>query len=223
MKHPTSLAAMLFAIVASGTARAQDADPAAFRHWSLRAGPVRALFGDDAKITVGGATVPGVSVIFAAKPTLGIEPGFIFTPKVALSVRRGVPRATSRSGTGPFAAAGPLAKVTFGPLIASTAYHLTVLKAVVPYLGGGIGYTIVAKTNGMALQNLHVANAVGPVVVGGIDVPVARRVSLFVDAKKVWLDAHARFALPTPIGPVPGTVTAALDPVLLQAGIGYRF
>ncbi len=135
----------------------------------------------------------------------------------------GVPPTSTLTASGTLAGAGTLGKVTYGPGLYSVRYHFGRPGGVRPYIGGGLNWTIIFKTEDGVLKDFRTSNTVGPAITGGIDVPLNERIGVFGAASKVWTSTNARFRLGTPNGFVPGTARVQLNPLIAQVGLQYRF
>ena len=189
----------------------------------LRGGFAYLNWDDRSAVSVGGQLVPGGNGSLSNNNGIAFDVAYFFNPNVSVALALGIPPTTTLSGAGSLAFAGKLGKITYGPAAVTTRYHFTGLGPVVPYLGGGINYTLVFNTKDRFLQNLHVDNAVGPVITGGADIFISKRFGIFVDAKKIWASSHARFLVPSASGLVPGAAKTRLDPLVLNAGVSFRF
>ncbi len=110
----------------------------------------------------------------------------------------------------------------YGPAVLSVRRHLWEDGPVRPYIGAGINYTLVLESRDGFVSNLDVKNGVGPVLQAGFEVPIDQRWSFFVDAKKIWLKTTATGTLPA-LGGAPAYAKVRLDPLVVTAGVSYRF
>ena len=211
---------------ADATPRAADApapppvaEEAPFKHWFIRAGPAEVIYDEGAKISVGGQQVPGASVRVKNNFTGEIEGGYYFNPNVSVSLTVGAPPTATLYGTGPLAGL-KLGKVTYGPAVAAVQYHITNFgKHFQPYLGSGINYTIVLKNHDAAVQNLKVKSPVGVVLQGGIESWLSKRLSLFVDAKQIFLNTTARGT----VAGAPARANIRINPLIVTGGLSFHF
>jgi outer membrane protein len=97
-------------------------------------------------------------------------------------------------------------------------YHFDMGK-IKPYVGAGVNYTVFFDTKGSAAVNnsLKLDNAWGAVVQAGVDYHLTGNWFANVDFKKLWLGTDYSAAN----GSVKGHVD--IDPIIVGAGIGYRF
>lgn len=212
------LAALIGLLAASSTGMAQS-PVQGFGPWWVHVGPAQVQFQTKADVRIAGAAVPGGSVDASGSTTVGAEFGYDLTPEWSARMTFGVPPTTRLTGTGSLAGAGELGQITYAPAIASLTWSVPGLGAFRPYVGVGINYTAMTKTQDGAIRSLRVKNAFGGVLQAGVDLPVDRRWGLFLDLKKIYLKT-------TVTGTVGGAGTEAsvrLDPLLVHAGVSYRF
>lgn len=100
-------------------------------------------------------------------------------------------------------------------------YHFFPHAQVSPYVGAGINGTFFYGTsaNGPVVKSLSLDNSVGAAVQVGVDVNVTGHWFANVDVKQIFLSTTAH--LNTAVGPV--TAKTSLNPLVIGAGVGYRF
>ena len=86
-------------------------------------------------------------------------------------------------------------------------------------LGAGLAWHHTWDTDDGLAANLRIGDAVGPVVQGGIEVPIGARFGVYVEARKAFYSVDASGDL----GPARVTAEPKLDPFILQAGAVLRF
>lgn len=205
-------------MLALGPAAAED------RPFFLRLGGAHVGFDESASVSVAGAAVPGGDARLEDNWGIAIEGGYFFTPDISVSLALGVPPTTTVRGAGTLAPAGALGDVTYGPAVLSARYHFLEPGGIRPYVGAGVSYTVIFDTEDKALRNLDVDNALGPALVAGVDVPISGRWGAYVDAKKIWARTDATFDLPvSATATAPGKTRLTLDPLVVSAGISFRF
>lgn len=195
--------------------------------WSLRAGPAQVSFDTQSTVEVAGAPVPGGFIEAEDRTILAFELGYRATDRWTLRLAFGVPP-TSRLSTGgtlntlvpPLT--GTLGRVKYGPAVLSATWKLGDFGALRPYVGAGINYTHVFKTTDGDIAGLRIKSAWGSALQAGFDVAIDRDWSLFVDARKVFVKTTATGAVPALGGP-PAKADVTLDPLIVHAGISYRF
>lgn len=195
--------------------------------WSVRTGPVAVLFDASSSVAVAGATVPGGTVAVKDNTTLGLEVGYAFSSDLTARFAFGVPPTTTLSADGSLKGlvpplTGTLGKIRYAPAVLSLTHAFGPVGGVRPYLGAGINYTAVLKERDGDVAGLRVKDAFGPVLEAGVDVPLQNGWSLFLDVRKVFVKVKATGTLPAVGGP-PATANVKLNPVLVHAGLGYRF
>ncbi|AVS65177.1 hypothetical protein C8245_05180 [Paracidovorax avenae] len=227
-----SLIAALPAQAQTQSQQQQSAPPAAARTpstdwsapspWRLYAGAAHIGFSTSAEVRAGGQLVPGADAKADANNSLGFGAIYDFHPGWSAEIALGLPPTTALKGTGTLAGAGTLGKVKYGPAVLSVRRHLWEDGPVRPYIGAGINYTLVLESRDGFVSNLDVKNGVGPVLQAGFEVPIDQRWSFFVDAKKIWLKTTATGTLPA-LGGAPAHAKVRLDPLVVTAGVSYRF
>lgn len=100
-------------------------------------------------------------------------------------------------------------------------YHFLPHQRFSPYVGAGINYSIFYDTKGAGptVKSMSVDNNVGAAIQAGIDYNVMGHWFANIDVKQIFLDTTAH--LNTVLGPV--SAKTSLNPVVVGAGIGYRF
>ncbi|HSW19280.1 MAG TPA: OmpW family outer membrane protein [Ramlibacter sp.] len=214
MKSTTRNAALAGLLALPGLSLAQSPGP-----WWVHVGPVNVKFHTNAEASLGGAGIPGAGLEASSSTTLGLEVGYDLTPNLAARVTVGVPPTTRITGAGPLAGAGELGRLKYGPAVASLTWAFDGLGAVRPYMGAGINYTVVLASKDGAITSLDAKNAFGGVLQAGVDVPLDRRWGIFLDVKKIFLKTTATGM----VGPAPASASVRLNPLLVHAGVSYRF
>jgi len=158
--------------------------------------------------------------------TLGLDTTFlkdvgrpVLLDNLAFSLAFGIPPKASVTGAGSVAAAGTLAKSTFGPSAVTAHYHFRSVPYVKPYLGAGVAYAIVFSTEDAALKNASVDNAFGAAFQAGFDVPLSDRWGLFADAKFVLLSTTVKGTFAS----MPTSTDLRLNPLVISLGGTFRF
>ncbi len=202
------------------TPASPDASPPS--PWRIYAGPAHIGFSTSAEVRAGGQLVPGASATADSNNSLGFGAIYDFHPGWSAELALGLPPTTALKGTGSLAGAGTLGKVKYGPAVLSVRRQLWDGGPVRPYIGAGINYTLVLESRDGFVSDLHVKNGIGPVLQAGVEVPLDARWSFFVDAKKIWLKTTATGTLPA-LGGAPAHAKVRLDPLVVTAGVSYRF
>ncbi|AVT04710.1 OmpW/AlkL family protein [Paracidovorax avenae] len=217
-----AFASLAAALPAQAQAQTQAPDAAPKSPWRIYAGPAHIGFSTSAEVRAGGQRVPGADAKADANNSLGFGAIYDFHPGWSAEIALGLPPTTALKGTGTLAGAGTLGKVKYGPAVLSVRRHLWEDGPVRPYIGAGINYTLVLESRDGFVSNLDVKNGIGPVLQAGFEVPIDPRWSFFVDAKKIWLKTTATGTLPA-LGGAPAHAKVRLDPLVMTAGVSYRF
>lgn len=204
-------------------ATAQSSTPDQPRRFYVRLGAARIVFDEKADVALAGQPLAGADATASNNYGVSLDIGYFLTPNLSVAATVGVPPTSTLTAAGTLAGAGTLGKVTYGPGIYTLRYHIGHPGKIRPYVGGGLNWTIIFKTEDGVLRDFRTSNTLGPAVTGGIDVPVNDRIGIFGAVTKVWTSTNARFRLATPDGVVPGTARVRLDPLVAQAGLQYRF
>lgn len=204
-------------------AMAQDNSGEDFKRVMIRGGFAYLKWDEGASVNVGGQVVPGGTTRLSNNKGVEIDFSYFLHPNVSVAVAVGVPPTTTLYGAGTLESAGELGKVTYGPGSATVLYHVTGLGPVKPYLGAGVNYTIIFKTKDRLLQDFKAKDTIGPVLQGGVDIALNKSFGIYFDAKKIFATSDTTWKLPTPAGLAPGTAKVKLDPLVLNAGVSFRF
>lgn len=221
MKFLTNIFVVAAACAAVSSAHAQQSP------WSVRTGPARVDFHVNSSVEVAGTTVPGGTVEASGSTFLGIEIGYAVNDDWTARLALGVPPTTTLTVSGTLTSmvpplTGTLGKVKYGPAVLTANYTLGNFGGFKPYVGAGVNYTMVMKEEDGDVSDLKVKSAFGSAVEIGFDVPLTSQWSLFVDARKVWVKTTATGNLAA-LGGLPAKAYVTLNPVIVHAGIGYRF
>lgn len=208
-----ALAALAVASLA-GAANAQETS-----RWFVHAGPAFVEPHESADMTAGGAPVPGADVSIKGRWTAEVEVGYFVTPNIAIAAAGGFPPKFNVDASGTLAALGRAGTMTGGPAGVMAQYHFNPEGRFQPYVGGGASFLIVFDTKDGALNDLEADSAVGTVLQAGANFMANDRWGGFVDVKKAWVGTVAKANL----GPTPVRAKVKVDPLVLNAGLTYRF
>jgi outer membrane protein len=230
MFRVTSIAT--FALLATATTPLMAADllgrqaPPTFKaasdvplSWYVHVGAGALILSESAKMTAGGAALPGASIKIDPQFTPIVEVGYFVTPNVAVSLTGGLPPRIDVLGKGAIAGLGTLGKAVYGPATLTAHYHFTNLGRFQPYVGAGLAYMKVFSTKDRVLTNIEMQDTYGPVLQAGFDVMINRHWGAFFDVKKAFLRTKATGTL----GGAPINAKVVLDPLVIHSGLTYRF
>jgi outer membrane protein len=220
MKKITTLFLAGVAIIPAA-ASAQNADRV--DRWYVRPLTARFIFDEAASVAIGGQQVAGTSAKVDDNTSPGVEMGYFMTPEISVSATIGLPPKTSVTATGTLASFGKLGSVRYGPGIYTLNYHFGRPGGIRPYVGAGINWTIIFRSEDAALKNLHARNTTGPVVKVGIEAPETPHIGIFVAGAKAWTSSNVTFDAPTPEGLVPGSAKLTLNPLVVYGGLSVHF
>lgn len=216
-----TLALVSIAILgASAVAHAGDAPTV--RPWSIQAGPGYINFQEHAKLTVGGARVPGGDVDVEDDGTLLAEIAYRFTANWSVGVTLGIPPESEVKGAGAAAGFGKLGSVRYGPLAVIGRYTFNAGDAWHPYVGGGVVYYMILQEDDGSIANLEVDNRLGAALQAGVRYDLTPRIGLFLDFKKLLVKTEAEGTIPA-LGFVPVHADVTLDPWALHLGAAFDF
>jgi outer membrane protein len=150
-------------------------------------------------LTVDNKTIPEVDV------------SYFFTPNIAAELILTVPQKQTVSSNGT-----SIGTFKHLPPTLLMQYHFTGLNGYKPYVGAGINYTDISKVNLLGGVATLDKDSWGGALQVGVDIPIDKNWSINFDVKKVYIRTHVYAG-----GVNAGTLK--LDPLLVGAGVGYRF
>ena len=139
-----------------------------------------------------------------------VDVSYFFTPNIATELILTVPQKQTVSSNG-----SSIGTFKHLPPTLLLQYHFTGLNGYKPYVGAGINYTDISKVSlptGVTLDS----HSWGGALQVGVDIPLDKHWSINFDVKKVYIKTDV-YSTGTSIG------TLKLDPMLVGAGVGYRF
>lgn len=157
-------------------------------------------------------------------PTLALE--YFITPRVSVET---ICCATGHhmTGTGSLNGVPLVDNAVIMPFTLSVKYHFE-LGGVRPYIGAGPALAVFATrrpspaVQGLGLESVSIPAKAGVALQAGLDIPLdIKGFSLSVDAKRYFVRPTASFKDAS--GDVMLQTTHKLDPLVVSAGVGYRF
>ena len=139
-----------------------------------------------------------------------VDVSYFFTPNIATELILTVPQKQTVSSNGT-----SIGTFKHLPPTLLLQYHFTGLNGYKPYVGAGVNYTDISKVSlptGVTLDS----HSWGGAFQVGVDIPLDKHWSINFDVKKVYIKTDV-YSTGTSIG------TLKLDPMLVGAGLGYRF
>lgn len=213
------LNAILAATLAVGLAIPAQAQEAAPSNFYARLGVARIKLADEGPIFINGVQDPQAGYTTPDVWVASAELGWFAHENIALQVSATSPGETSNVPAGSLAGLPNLGDDTFSIFTLTANYHPLRGGPVSPYVGGGLAWHHTWDTDDALAANLEIGDAVGPVVQGGLEVPIGQRFGVYVEARYAWYSVDASGDL----GALRVTAEPKLDPFILQAGAVLRF
>lgn len=139
-----------------------------------------------------------------------VDVSYFFTPNIAAELVLTYPQKHTVSSNGT-----DIGSLKHLPPTLLAQYHFTNFRGFAPYVGAGVNYTRFSSVKLPAGVDVD-RNSFGPALQLGVNIPVAKNVSINLDVKKVWIRTDVS-AGGSRLG------TFKVDPVLVGVGVGYRF
>ena len=195
--------------------------------WTTRFGYAQVKFDTRSELTLAGAPAPGATVIVDDQGIFMGDVGFDVTDHwtarmaIAAPVTLPVLAGGTLQGLSP-PLTGTLGEIEIAPLVVSLLYVPRRFGGLEPYLGAGAAYTYVLDTQSRDVAELEASSGWGAVLQAGCNVAITPQLWAFVDARKVYFETTASGVVPA-LGGLPVAAAVTLDPLIVNAGIGYRF
>jgi outer membrane protein len=209
------LGAVAALALAAGAARADDFQPktAGLVMLNVRVTDVDPVAGDSIKTAAGAATGLKANVTSDVAPTIGLT--YFFTPNWAVEVIAGASEHTVKAN-GPNTDVAAHTTWVLPPVVA-VQYHFLPNAQISPYVGAGVNAMLFFDGQNKNGVTVNLPDAVGGAVQGGVDIALGGKWSANIDVKKVFVTTKASIN--------GGTLNSqvALDPLVVSAGVGYKF
>lgn len=224
--HPVSLpralsarrALLICALACSGAqAGAED-----FNQWWLRIGPGNISFSEKVALYSAGARFEGADATVSNNTTLLAELGYRIDPDWSMGLTIGIPPKTKIAATGAASSLGQLGRVTYGPMGLTAQYRFDTGSPFRPYLGAGVAYNRIFDTGDGSIAELRAKSTFGAVLQAGFEYELTSTTGLFIDVKKLSLRTSANGVIPA-AGYLPAYASVRLNPLVVQAGMVFRF
>lgn len=195
--------------------------------WSARVGYGRVAFDTASVISLGGVTVPGASVDVDDADVLLGDLGRDLSRRFTARVTFGVPLTVSVDATGTLAGLSPplsgrLGEVDIAPMLGTVLFAPFDAHGWKPYFGAGLGYVMALEASDGDVSSIEASSGWGFTLQAGCDVALTPHWSVYVDARKVYFATEVSGFVPALGGP-PVKADVTLDPLVISAGVGYRF
>jgi outer membrane protein len=216
-----ALALIATLVAARADERASPPPGASRSPWFVRVGATGVFYHSSGSIDVNdGQLLQGASVTVSNNETIVFDVGYDVTERFAVALLAGAPPKPTITGEGTLAPLGELGQVRFGPVVLSGFYRFQPSASFRPYAGLGAVYLIVFQEFDGAISDLQVHNDWGIVAQAGAEFGRSRRFGAWVDLKRAWLALDADGLL---AGSVPFEARVTLDPLIVTAGVAFRF
>lgn len=153
----------------------------------------------------------GLGLTINNKTLPEVDVSYFLTPHIAAELVLTVPQKQTVSSNG--TAIGTLKHL---PPTLTLQYHFNTTSGIKPYVGAGVNYTRFSSVNLLNGGATIDRNSWGGALQVGVDIPLSKDLYLNFDVKKVYIKADV-FAGGARAG------TFKIDPVLVGAGLGWRF
>jgi outer membrane protein len=212
----------VFCSISMATAHADTQEP-----WMARVGYANVAFSPSATLSLAGNSVPGAEVKIPDKWLPLVELGYEFADGWAARIALAPPPTVTVFADGSLKAftpplSGTIGKAKIAPIVMTVTYSPGSFHGFTPYVGAGVNYTIVMKTSDGDVASINAKNAWGSAIEVGADWSIDRNWSVYVDARKVYVNTTGTGFIPA-LGGVPVHGEVALNPMIVSAGVGYRF
>lgn len=215
MKFLAKTALLLTAFGSSPLAAQTDAAARTF----VRLGFTHIDMADTGPVFVDGVRDPGADYQTDKDWVGTLEVGQFVHRNVAVRLAGSTPAKTYNLPRGSLDGLPNLGNDTSSNFTLTATFHPLRGNGFSPYIGGGIGLNKIWSTQDRLATDLKIKSAHGPVIQAGVEFDISDRFGAYVDAKKGFWSAKASGFL----GPAKVTAEAELNPVLLSAGLLFRF
>lgn len=202
-----SLALALAALGLAGQAMAQQSP------WMVRARAVHLDMANKSE-AIASLGVPADAITVNNKTIPEVDISYFFTPNIAAELVLTVPQKQTVSVAGT-----SIGTFKHLPPTLTLQYHFTPGAQISPYVGAGLNYTLISKTNlfvpGVGAADLE-NQSLGFALQAGVDYKLDKNWSINFDVKKVQIRSDVL---------VGGAKVSRvkLDPLMVGVGLGYRF
>lgn len=212
-----------FACIAGLSLAAHSATADDTGRWYIQAGVANISYSESVDITAGGAPLAGTNIDLSQSNTLGLAVGYFLNDNFSVAGIVGVPPTTEATGTGAPIAGLTLGEVTYAPVMLVGNYHFNKKSNFQPFIGGGIVYNKILDTEDNALSSLEVDDSFGALLRVGFDYMIDDNWGAFGSVNKLFLDHEFTGIAPPALGSAPVVANGSLDPLIVHAGVSYRF
>ena len=212
-------AAMMMAGLAAAPAHAEAGD------FILRARGIAVIPADKSSGIEPSFPTEKVSVSTGWSPELDLT--YFITKNIGVEVIAATTKHTAKGRSGTTGSIGPLISTWVLPPTVTLQYHFVPDGAVRPYVGAGVNWSLFYSTNptdelekAVGTTRVDMTNSWGWALQAGIDIPIGEKMLLNFDVKYIDIDSTATL---TNAALGVQKVRVNIDPLVVGAGIGFRF
>lgn len=187
--------------------------------WYVRGGVSYMKLADEGILTSDGVPVPGGEVHTPDDTAVTAEVGKFVSDRLAISAAINGVYTTDNIAAGTLAGLGNLGTDEFAIADIGAKLQFNRDGRIQPYIGAGVSYFFVTDSQDEVLEDLFVEDKWGAHLRGGFDVVVNEKWSVYAEAKQYWIETEGS-------GTLAGSAIAGtfdIDPVMVNAGISYKF
>ncbi len=188
-------------------------------NWYVRGGVSYMKLADEGILTADGAPVVGGEVHTPDDTAVSAEVGKFVSRNLAVSVGINGVYTTDNVAAGTLAGLGNFGTDEFAIADVSAKLQFNRDGRIQPYVGAGVSYFFVTDSQDEVLEDLFVEDKWGAHLRGGFDVVINNKWSVYAEAKQYWIETEGS-------GNLAGSAIAGtfdIDPVMVNAGISYKF
>ena len=216
---------LLVCVAAAAWSGAGSADTPS--RWTTRLGYAHASFDTDSSLSLAGMPAPGAAVMVEDQGILMGDIGFDLTDQWTARVAMGAPVVVPVLAGGALRGLSPpltgtLGEIEIAPVVVTLLYAPREIARFQPYLGAGAAYTYILDAKSRDVAALEATSGWGAVLQAGCNFAITPQLWAFADARKVYFATTASGVVPA-LGGLPVAAAITLDPLIVNAGIGYRF
>ena len=213
MKNVIGYTAAASAIAAlSGIAFSED-------NWYVRGGVSYMKLADEGILTADGVPVVGGEVHTPDDVAATVEVGKFVSNRLAITASVNGVYTTDNVAAGTLAGLGNFGTDEFAIADIGAKLQFNRDGRIQPYIGAGVSYFFVTDSQDEVLEDLFVEDKWGAHLRGGFDLAVNEKWSVYAEAKQYWIETEGS-------GTLGGSAIAGtfdIDPVMVNAGISYKF
>jgi outer membrane protein len=186
---------------------------------------------DSGNLVVGGTELAGVQIDVGNNTRPIIEVGYMATDNIGVEVLAAWPFKHDIDAAGVLDGAGKLGETSHLPPTVSLQYYFTPDSVFRPYVGVGVNYTTFFSEDTTSTldttlggpSSLSISDSFGLAAQIGADFDISDNLFLNLSVRYIQIEADATIKTQTDTGQVVSRIKADIDPMVLSAGLGFRF